>query len=73
VLAVGDTSFATAARYDVADNEAFLTGVVEFLVSGDGDGSDGTGDDTSSVATNATATNATTANATTANATTSDS
>lgn len=34
VLAVGDTSFATAARYDVADNEAFLTGVVEFLVSG---------------------------------------
>mgnify|MGYP002761171628 FL=1 len=81
VLAVGDTSFATAARYDVADNEAFLTGVVEFLVSGDGDGSDGTGDDTSSVTANATATNATTnatatnatTNATATNATTSDS
>jgi hypothetical protein len=72
VLAVGDTSFATAGRYDVGDNQAFLTGIVEFLLSGNGGGSDSTGDDTTNLTANATATNATATNST-ANATTSDS
>lgn len=46
VLAVGDTSFATASRYDVGDNEVFLTGVVEFLVNADKvDTSSDTGDE----------------------------
>jgi flavodoxin len=42
VLAVGDTSFATAGRYDVGDNEAFLTGIVEFLVGADEAGASST-------------------------------
>ena len=42
VLAVGDTSFATAGRYDVGDNEAFLTGIIEFLVGADEAGASST-------------------------------
>jgi hypothetical protein len=35
VLAVGDARFIAADRYNVGDNDEFLAGVVEFLVSGD--------------------------------------
>jgi uncharacterized membrane protein YgcG len=35
VLAIGDARFIAADRYNVADNNVFLAGVVEFLVSGD--------------------------------------
>jgi len=58
VLAVGDSTFLTAGRHNVADNEEFLAYVVEFLAAGDhtpptveiiggdeGDSEDGTGTD----------------------------
>jgi len=67
VLAVGDTSFATAARYDVADNEAFLTGVVEFLVGGDRADSDGATSGTANTTGGSDATTNATANATAGN------
>jgi len=35
VLAVGDARFIAADRYNVGDNDEFLAGVVEFLVTGD--------------------------------------
>lgn len=35
VLAVGDSTFLTAGRHNVADNEEFLAYVVEFLAAGD--------------------------------------
>ena len=37
VFAVGDARFIAADRYNVGDNDEFLAGVVEFLVSGDRD------------------------------------
>jgi hypothetical protein len=43
VLAIGDARFIAADRYNVGDNEEFLAGVVEFLVSGDRDDSTGAG------------------------------
>ena len=45
VLAVGDARFIAADRYNVGDNDEFLAGVVEFLVSGDRDAGPGGGDD----------------------------
>jgi hypothetical protein len=42
VLAIGDARFIAADRYNVGDNEEFLAGVAEFLVSGERD--DATGD-----------------------------
>ncbi len=56
VLAVGDSRLISDDRYNVGDNDGFLAGVVEFVVSGEstplaadsdqgsGDGSGGTGD-----------------------------
>lgn len=43
VLGVGDARFIAADRYNVGDNNEFLAGVVEFLVSGDRDAADGGG------------------------------
>ena len=47
VLAIGDARFIAADRYNVGDNDEFLAGVVEFLVTGDrsagGDADDGDG------------------------------
>ena len=41
VLAVGDSTFVRADRYNVADNEEFLAYVVEFLTGGDAGGESG--------------------------------
>lgn len=37
VLAIGDSSFIAADRYNVGDTDVFLSSVVEFLLSGDSD------------------------------------
>ncbi len=48
VLAIGDARFIAADRYNVGDNDEFLAGVVEFLVSGDrNDATDDTAGDES--------------------------
>lgn len=54
VMALGDSSFLTAGRHNVADNERFLATIVEFLGRGevqhstdDTDDTDDTGDDSS--------------------------